>query len=148
MELKPWQETIVRDMMQANAQKTLDGFKAGEMAILMAGRGTGKSVFSSSAFQRLWDDIYKERPIEDLVLGEAKWHGVRYYTVEPVGGNWMDMEKWCTKTFGDAAEVWDIKSTGEQFIWPEAGRWYKNDRRFWFRNERDRTMFILKWSSK
>lgn len=148
MELKPWQETIVRDMMQVNMQKTLDGFKAGEMAILMAGRRTGKSVFSSSAFQRLWDDIYKERPIEDLVLGEAKWHGARYYTVEPVGGNWQTMEAWCTKTFGDAAEVWDIKSTGEQFIWPEAGRWYKNDRRFWFRNERDRTMFILKWSSK
>ena len=148
MELNPWQEKMVHDMLQANVQKTLEGFKYGEMAIMMAGSRTGKSTFSASAFQRLWNDIYKDRPVEELVLAEGKFAGARFYTVEPVGGNWQDMEAWCTKTFGDAAEIWDIKRSGEQFIWPTVGRWYKNDRKFWFRNERDRTMFIMRWSSK
>lgn len=118
-----------------------------ELKLAMSGRQVGKSFFSAQAFRRLWDDI-NQRPVEDLILDEGKFHGARFYTVEPVGGNWMDMEVWCLKTFGPSAEVWDLKSSGEQFIWPELGRWYKNDRKFWFRNERDRTVFILRWSSQ
>lgn len=140
MKVQPWQEKILVDIESG-------GIKPGEMYVMMAGRNVGKSTFSSAAFKRLWDDIYKERQIEDLVLSEAKVHGARYYTVEPVGGNWSAMTDWCTSTFGEAAEVWDIKSTDEQFIWPETGRWYKNNRKFWFRNERDRDWFIIKWRS-
>jgi hypothetical protein len=105
----------------------------------------GPNYWTNQSVDRLMKDLMN-RPVEDLVLGESKFHGARFYTVEPVGGNWMDMEVWCLKVFGPSAEVWDIKATGEQFIWPELGRWYKNDRRFWFRNEQDRTLFILKWS--
>ena len=111
----------------------------------MSFRRSGMSLFSALALQRLWDDI-SNRPIEDLVLDERKFAGARFYTIEPVGGNWRDMEDWCTETFGEAAEVWDLKSADEQFIWPQVGRWYKNDRKFWFRNERDRTLFIMRWS--
>lgn len=113
--------------------------------IMSAGIQTGKSALTAQAIERLMRDI-NSRPIEELILDESSWHGARYYRVEPVGGNWQDMDVWCTKTFGDPADVWDIK--GDQFMWPEAGRWYKNNRKFWFRNERDRTMFILRWSSK
>lgn len=134
MKLEPWQEQIVNGIMQGR-----------EIKLMMAGRRTGKSMFSAQALQRLWDDI-TNRPIEDLVLDERKFAGARFYTVEPVGGNWLDMETWCVETFGEAAEVWDLKSSSEQFIWPQVGRWYKNDRRFWFRHEKDRTLFILKWS--
>lgn len=132
--LYPWQERIVQGIMHGR-----------EIKLMMASRRTGKSMFSAQALQRLWDDI-SNRPIEDLVLDERKFAGARFYTIEPVGGNWRDMENWCTETFGEAAEVWDLKSADEQFIWPQVGRWYKNDRKFWFRNERDRTLFIMRWS--
>jgi hypothetical protein len=122
------------------------GFKRGEMPIFMSGRQTGKSALNA-LYGRLWEDVLN-RPVEELVLSEGRFHGARFYCVEPIGGNWMDMEAWCIKSFGDPASVWDLKRTGEQFIWPEEGRWYKNDRKFWFRNERDRTMFIMRWSSK
>lgn len=118
-----------------------------ELKLYMSGRSLGKSHWTAQAIDRLTRDLMN-RPVEELVLGEGKFHGARFYTVEPVGGNWMDMEVWCLKTFGPSAEVWEVKTSGEQFIWPELGRWYKNDRKFWFRNERDRTMFIMRWSSK
>ena len=119
------------------------GWKKGEMMVLMAGRSTGKSMLNQ-AFGRLYQDILN-RPVEELVLDESRFCGSRFYTVEPIGGNWLEMEVWCTKTFGEAAEIWDVKSANEEFMWPVFGRWYKNNRKFWFRNERDRTMFILRW---
>jgi hypothetical protein len=121
------------------------GFKPGELVMMHSGRGLGKSVLSTQqAIDRLLKDLM-QRPVEELVLGEGRFHGARFYTVEPVGGNWLDMQVWCTSTFGEAAEVWELKSTDEQFMWPEVGRWYANNRKFWFRNEADRTLFVLKW---
>ena len=116
-----------------------------EIKLLMSGRNTGKSVWTQKAIDRLIKDL-NSRPVEELVLSEGRFHGSRFYCIEPIGGNWMDMEVWCIKTFGPSAEVWDIKTTNESFIWPENGRWYKNNRKFWFRNEKDRTMSILRWS--
>ena len=108
---------------------------------MVAGRNVGKSVFSSAAFKRLWDDIYKERPVEDLTLTEARLHGSKYYCVEPVGGNWKDMELWVHQTFGEPGEIWP----SQDFTWPENPRWCMNNRKFWFRNEADRTLFVMKW---
>ena len=133
--LHPWQEKMLVDIESG-------GFKPGEMVIMMSGRQAGKSTFNSAAFKRLWDDIYKTRPVEDLVLTEQKLHGARYYCVEPVGGNWLDMEEWAITTFGPPGEVWP----SQDFVWPEVPRWVGNNRKFWFRNERDRTMFIMRWS--
>ncbi len=138
--LYPWQEQIFDKI-------TSGGFKPGEMMIMMSGRQIGKSTINQqiAAYKRMMQDI-ANRPVEELILQENRFAGARYYTVEPIGGNWMDMEVWCLKTFGPSADVWDIKTSDEQFIWPELGRWYKNDRKFWFRNEKDRTMFIMRWS--
>ncbi len=88
----------------------------------------------------MMDDIHN-RPIEDLVLTENRVHGARYHCVEPVGGNWREMEAWCFKQFGDV---------GNNIGWaesenPKCHRWYMNNRKFWFRNEADRIMFVLKW---
>ncbi len=101
---------------------------------MTTGRGLGKSAFSAQALQRLMQDL-NSQPVSDLVLGEGKWHGARYYTVEPVGGNWLDMQAWAQSTYGEPGSVW---SNGTL-------RWYANDRKFWFRNEADRTLFVLKW---
>ena len=129
MNLYPWQLDMLDKMTRYK----------GKGLVQMTGRQMGKSAISAQAFQRLWDDI-NNSPIEDLKLSEGKVYGSRYYTVEPVGGSWLQMETWCLDTFGSNGSAWDKDKSPE----PNA-RWYMNDRKFWFRNEADRTMFILKW---
>ena len=135
--LHPWQQQLIVDI----ESYIEGGMSAGEMSIMMAGRNTGKSVLTSAVFKRLWEDIYKERPISDLILGEQPVHGARYYTVMPEGGNWADMEEWCRQSFGEPGDMWE----SSDWVWPEAARWMQNNRRFWFRNEKDRDWFILRW---
>ena len=139
MKMQPWQQQIYDKL-------TSGGVKPSELMIMSAGRQTGKSYFTQYTIDRLMRDL-NSRPIEELVLGESTYMDTQYYTVEPIGGNWLDMETWCVDTFGDRSNVWDITASysDEQVAWRERGRWYANDRRFWFRNEADRTMFILKW---
>ena len=134
-DLYPFQKQLLIDI------KSKD-IKSGEMRIMMAGRQTGKSMLGSHAFQRLWEDLHA-RPVENLVLSEGTVYGSRYYTVEPVGGYWTDMELWCHTTFGDPGDhMWGEKKA------PKPGhRWYMNNRKFWFRHEKDRDWFILKWRS-
>ena len=111
----------------------------GRGAIQMTGRQAGKSAFSAQALQRMMDDLYSQ-PISDIKLSEGKVYGARYYCVEPIGGNWIDMETWCVETFGSSGDsIW-----GSDIPEP-ACRWYANNRKFWFRSEADRTMFVLKW---
>ena len=133
MNMYPWQLDMLDKMTKYN----------GRGVVQITGRQIGKSAFSAAAIKRLMDDI-QNRPIEDLILSEGTVFGARYHCVEPVGGNWIKMEQWATEVFGEPAEVWNVGKS-EEFIWPDCGRWYKNDRRFWFRDEKDRTMFILKW---
>jgi hypothetical protein len=121
----------------------LGGVKPGEMYVITSGRQVGKSMFTAQAIERLMRDI-NSQPVEDLVLSEGQVYGARYHCVEPIGGNWREMEDWCISTYGS--------STGS--IWAEqvdkltakpGERWYANNRKFWFRKESDRTLFILKW---
>lgn len=132
MDLKPWQEKLVNEIMQGR-----------ELKLTMAGRNMGKSHFTQQAIDRLMRDL-NSQPISDLVLSEGKIYGARYHCVQPIGGNWMDMEIWCLDTYGNPGSLWQETKN----LTPEPNqRWYMNDRKFWFRNERDRTMFILRWSS-
>lgn len=112
----------------------------GRGAIQITGRQLGKSAFSAAALQRIMDDIYNA-PVEDLMLTENKISGARYYCVQPIGGNWKNMELWCIQTFGEPGEIWP----NQDFVWPEMPRWVMNNRKFWFRNEADRTLFVMKW---
>ena len=50
---------------------------------------------------------------------------------------WNEMIEWSTKTFGPAPE---------DGVWTGGARWYVNNARFWFRDEKDREWFILRWS--
>lgn len=135
-EFHDWQKDIF---------KTAAGFKSGEMAVMTAGRGVGKSVLTQANFQKLWNDIMnpQPRPISDLILEESRISGTRYYTVEPVGGTWAEMESWCRAAFGDPGDLWKP----HDFVWPEEVRWVQNDRKFWFRNIKDRDWFIMRWRS-
>ena len=114
------------------------GFKPGELVMMGSGRQTGKSMFTAQTIERLMRDL-NSQPVSDLVLSEGRVYGSRYYCVEPVGGNWMEMESWCLNTYGNCGSAWD-KTTEPN------SRWYMNDRKFWFREEKDRNWFIMKWS--
>jgi hypothetical protein len=76
-----------------------------------------------------------------MIVSEGKVYGARYHCVEPVEGNWKDMESWCRAIYGAPGEhIWGYNSAPIPLE-----RWYMNARKFWFRDERDRTMFMLRW---
>jgi hypothetical protein len=122
---------------QMNVLNKIQGIKKGEL-MLTVGRRSGKSILGSHAFQRLWEDLHA-RPVEELKLSEGTVYGARYYCIEPVGGNWPEMELWCHETFKDTGPIW-----GETTPNP-AQRWYANNRKFWFRDQADQLMFVMKW---
>lgn len=130
----PWQERLLESIVSG-------GIKPSEMTITMSGRQTGKSYWTNVAIKRLMDDL-NSNPIQDLMLSQGNVYGSQYHCVEPVGGNWMEMEMWCLDTYGNCGSAWDKDKAPE----PNA-RWYMNDRKFWFRNQKDRDWFIVKWRS-
>ena len=107
--------------------------------MIISGRQLGKSQLTNQAFLRLWNDIHN-RPVEHLVLSEGTVYGSRYYCVEPVGGSWLEMEKWALRTYGESTG----SIYGENVPEP-AQRWYINNRKFWFRDQKDHLMFVMKW---
>lgn len=127
--LYPWEEHFVNSILQAR-----------EFKIIAVGRQTGKSTVAA-AYKRLMDDLLN-RPVEELLLSERKVHGVGYYTVEPIGGGWLEMESWATATYGDPGNFWSNLDFA-----PTPARWFMNDRRFWFKDIKDRDWFILRWSN-
>lgn len=128
--LAPWQQNLLDNMTKYKGRGTIQ----------ITGRQTGKSQMS--AYMRLWNDIHQFGPVEDLKLSEGTVYGARYYCVEPIGGSWLEMQTWSLETFGDSGKhIWGEKETPE----PQQ-RWYMNNRKFWFRNESDRLMFVLKWA--
>ena len=105
--------------------------------VILAPRQHGKSRMQ--AYMRMFNDIYSH-PLEKLICTEGKIYGMRYHCVEPVGGSWLEMETWAISAFGNPGSIWEnLMPEPEQ-------RWYMNDSKFWFRQEKDSTMFILKWS--
>lgn len=130
MKLYPFQEAMLEHIS-----------KGKELRIISSGRQVGKSMFTAQAIDRLMRDL-NSQPIEQLVLSEGKVYGARYLCIEPVGGNWPEMESWCLDTYGNCGSAWDKDKAPE----PNA-RWYMNDRRFWFREQKDRDWFILRWNS-
>ena len=74
----------------------------------------------------------------ELQLSEGRVYGARYLTVHPNNGSrWNEMMAWMVSTFGPSAE---------NGVWTPNMRWYANNSKFWFREEKDLTMFILRWS--
>lgn len=131
MKMQRWQLDMLDKM---------SGFKPGELVMYGTGRRSGKSMMTAQAIDRLMKDLIT-RPIEQLVLSEGRVYGALYYCVEPIGGSWIEMQEWCLNQFGDYGKhIWGAKETPE----PQQ-RWYMNNRKFWFRDDEDRLMFVLKW---
>jgi len=73
-----------------------------------------------------------------LEINEGRVYGARYLTVHPSNGSaWNEMMQWMVNTFGP---------TAHDGVWTPGMRWYANNAKFWFRNEKDLSMFILRWS--
>ena len=71
-------------------------------------------------------------------------YGKQYYTISPpmFESNWPDMELWCEETFGPTGSLWKERKN----LTPEPNqRWYANDSKFWFLEEKDLNWFVLRW---
>ena len=65
-------------------------------------------------------------------------YGTEYLTVHPNNSDaWNEMMEWMIEQFGPSAV---------DGVWTPNMRWYANNAKFWFRNETDQLMFVLKWS--
>jgi hypothetical protein len=81
----------------------------------------------------------------ELKISEGRVYGSRYYTVEVVTGLFSreklikidDVKNWVTEAFG---------STSAKSILEPGSRWYYTYDTFWFRNQKDLTLFVLRWS--
>lgn len=71
----------------------------------------------------------------NFVIGVGTVYGQLYHTVEPIN-EWLEHYEWCEDLFGRECSVWDHHHA----------RWYINDRKFWFRDEADLLVFILRWA--
>ena len=86
-----------------------------------------------------------------LERSDGQVYGARYWTVHPVlEPDWVDPQKhqtwanmmaWIIETFGPChGSIWGDKPT------PNPGeRWYANNAKFWFREEADLLLFLLRW---
>jgi hypothetical protein len=84
------------------------------------------------------DEFYIEFPVEKrLETGYADNQPKWPYWVKPLNystDEWFKMGYWTVDTMGYSD--WSV----------EHARWVGTDRKYWFRDEQDRTMFILRWS--
>lgn len=63
-----------------------------------------------------------------------------YLTVAPMNaeGKWNDMMQWMVDTFGALDDANGVFTPNQ--------RWYANNAKFWFRDQKDRDWFVLRWS--
>ena len=74
-----------------------------------------------------------------LEYSKGKVYGQEYLTVAPMNaeGKWGDMMEWMVNSFGP---------THKDGAWTPNQRWYANNAKFWFRDQKDRDWFVLRWS--
>jgi hypothetical protein len=80
-------------------------------------------------------NIGSDHNLRPMKTGKARGWGMEYTWVEiaraentPIDIN-QQAVKWCRERMG-----------------PSGSRWYENQDKFFFKNEKDLSMFILKWS--
>ena len=87
--------------------------------------------------QSIIDDVEWPTLVKRLETGYADDQPKWPYWVKPrlyTGADWHRMDQWMIETFGHSD--WSV----------EHARWVGSDRKYWFRDESDRTFFILRWS--
>jgi hypothetical protein len=121
------------------------GWSPDSINVIAMGRNTGKSMFSAAMMKQWLDAINAPVPISALEFDTGTVYGARYYTVKPEGGVWADLQQWCEESFGPhGGAIWGNDPNKPPF--PNE-RWYMNNSKFWFRNEKDRDWFAIRWST-
>jgi len=85
----------------------------------------------------LADQFIRDLTTKRLDVGYAGSQPKYPYWVRPLNYSireWDEMDDWVIDTIGYSD--WSV----------EHSRWVGSDQKYWFRDERDRTMFILRWS--
>ena len=78
---------------------------------------------------------------KSLELSKGTVYGTEYLTVHPSNSSaWNEMMVWMIAQFGPSG------TPTNPGCWSPDQRWYANNAKFWFRDEKDLTMFILRWS--
>lgn len=118
-------------------QDLVDKISSGAKLHMATGRQSGKSTIVKNWAKTLEQFTQGFR----LELSEGTVFGQKYYCVEPQGWiwrdfEWKDMQEWCEAT---------MDRTAKDGVWTPDQRWYVNGGKFWFRDEADRTMFLMKW---
>ena len=75
----------------------------------------------------------------NLEVSSGTVYGCVYHTVKPEIWDWSEwhyIAEWANHTYGP---------TSEDGVWTPNMRWYFNNSKFWFRDESDLAMFILRW---
>ena len=117
-------------------KKLFKAYSTADTTITMSmGRQSGKSTMVKDWAKTLEQFVQGFR----LELTEGTVFGQKYYCVEPQGWiwrefEWKDMVAWCEATMEREPDT----------ITPNL-RWYVNGGQFWFRDEADRTMFVMRW---
>jgi hypothetical protein len=108
---------------------------------------TLEEAILEDAAQKISDDIDKQilkgvGYVFDYYLeyGTGKVFGQEYLTVAPMNaeGKWADMMQWMVDSFGALDDTHGVFTPNQ--------RWYANNAKFWFRNQKDRDWFVLRWS--
>ena len=104
--------------------------------------------FAKELQQSIDDDIMRTLFGEnyELSISTGTVYDVQYHTAMPswtpsrhgwYNPEWNEMMEWCVKMFGP---------TAKDGVWTPDERWYANNSKFWFRDEADLLMFVLRWS--
>ena len=79
----------------------------------------------------------------EFVRSTGTVFGHLYHTVEPRNIEWQDSRRmwddiflWCSQMFGEVGSPWQTEPNR---------RWYANNSKFWFRDEKDLAWFMLRW---
>ena len=83
------------------------------------------------------DDVDSFLPVKSMETGYANNQPKWPYWVKPLDYSkkeWFEIGEWVVDTMGESDWL------------KENARWIGSDRKYWFRDEQDRTMFILRWS--
>lgn len=138
LNLQPYQAQLLR-LLEG-------GFKAGTMAVISAGRQTGKSHYYSY-MKGLKNRIYDTNLCNEIVMPtepgpKYKFSRAKWYTAQLHGtATWVFSDEynqviaWCTEQFGPHPTKQDAWS-----------RWYVGLGYINFRDERDFVLYQLKWA--
>lgn len=76
-----------------------------------------------------------------IITGEDFTYKQPYWVQPELGGlfskrydRYQEINDWCNKTFGASTEAWNNP------------RWSASNRKYWFKYEKDRMLFVLRWS--